>query len=254
MKIRVLILLVCFCFLVGCSKEAAPVVLETEGAVGTTEAATVGTTVEATVEAVTETTVETTPESVRVPYLVKIERFDFPIYEAAGYGNRIASYLGDSGTFTIVEEVTDAEGNLWGKLKSGAGWVDLTLLEKDNARGPLLEIVPPADMQANIKEDHLCILSDDDFTRQIILKANATLTDVQIFPLVLEEKLTEQEPAYTLPLWNAGAYMRIDAAFPGDMSTYGIRVTDEDGVVYRYNIWENLSGEGPDFTLSTYAP
>ena len=28
-----------------------------------------------------------------------------------------------SGTYTIVEEATDEAGKLWGKLKSGVGWI-----------------------------------------------------------------------------------------------------------------------------------
>ncbi len=33
--------------------------------------------------------------------------------------------IGSNGTFTIVQEMTDANGVKWGKLKSGAGWVRL---------------------------------------------------------------------------------------------------------------------------------
>ena len=38
----------------------------------------------------------------------------------------IEGYIGEDGTFTIVEEYIDSYGNYWGHLKSGVGWVKLS--------------------------------------------------------------------------------------------------------------------------------
>ena len=43
------------------------------------------------------------------------------VYADPGYYGDIAENIAADGIFTIVEEQRDACGNLWGKLKSGAG-------------------------------------------------------------------------------------------------------------------------------------
>ena len=37
--------------------------------------------------------------------------------------------VGEAGIYTILSEVWDADGNLWGEMKSGIGWV--LLIEGD---------------------------------------------------------------------------------------------------------------------------
>ena len=57
------------------------------------------------------------------PYLIKV----FPpvyIFEQPSHGSSVAMTLDGEGIYTIVEESFDG-GEWWGKLKSGAGWVDL---------------------------------------------------------------------------------------------------------------------------------
>ena len=60
-----------------------------------------------------------------VPYLQRIERSDQSIYEGPGYDYCFVDTVRQRGTYTIVEEVRDSEGNLWGRLKSGKGWICL---------------------------------------------------------------------------------------------------------------------------------
>ena len=45
------------------------------------------------------------------------------IYSSPNGGS--AGSVGQNGTYTIVQEMTDSNGVKWGKLKSGAGWVRL---------------------------------------------------------------------------------------------------------------------------------
>lgn len=61
-----------------------------------------------------------------VPYIERIEDPIYAIYAGPGYDHEYVGMVGVVGAFTIVEEKTDASGSLWGRLKSGAGWVDLT--------------------------------------------------------------------------------------------------------------------------------
>ncbi len=66
-------------------------------------------------------------------YTVRIRQDNFPIYTAPGYDAPLADTRADAGVYTIVAECRDKDGNLWGRLKSGVGWVDVTLLEQQSA-------------------------------------------------------------------------------------------------------------------------
>lgn len=59
-----------------------------------------------------------------LPYTVSLSA-DTPIYSRPDDGFAPVSYVGEKGIYTITEERCDASGSLWGKLKSGAGWVCL---------------------------------------------------------------------------------------------------------------------------------
>lgn len=198
--------------------------------------------------------VTTEPPVVFAPYLTKISRADFPIYRGPGYDTGLTRYVETAGTFTIVEETQDDRGNLWGRLKSGAGWVDLTRLAMEEARGPVVCLEPIDDYLLMHGDYKTCSIAFDPYGRLIMFKANTTVTQVEIFSLLFAETTEESEPLYTQDVWEEGTLLLLEASFPGDMSAYGIRVTDSDGVTYRYVLWENLSGEGEPFWLNTYAP
>lgn len=246
-------LVLCLLTLSACGIKA-PAVTPTEPTTEATTEATVPETTEAITPAPTETTAATEPEKAKVPYLVKIGRADFPIYKGDGYETGLAGYVSTPGTFTVVEESQDCGGNRWGKLKSGAGWVDVTQAEKEAARGPVIEIIPVTDEIINKGGYLQYAFTTDPYTQRILLKANVDLTKVELLTFELTDRLMEQTPSHTIDIWKGGEMLLIEASFPGDMSTYGVRVTDGDGVVYRFHIWENLSGEGDTFGLSTYAP
>ncbi|MDE7137265.1 MAG: SH3 domain-containing protein [Ruminococcus sp.] len=53
-------------------------------------------------------------------YYVKINNYHLPIYKNASYENPAHDYINDRGTYTITER-----SGHWGKLKSGAGWINL---------------------------------------------------------------------------------------------------------------------------------
>ena len=72
----------------------------------------------------TEVATETEETSIS-PYTLKINDNYHGIYSRPSYES---SYVEDipTGKYTIVEEQYDQRGNLWGKLKSDAGWICLT--------------------------------------------------------------------------------------------------------------------------------
>lgn len=64
------------------------------------------------------------------PYLVKVTTIPLIIRKGAGANTAKAGSITDNGVYTIVEEKKDSKENLWGRLKSGAGWILLSCVKK----------------------------------------------------------------------------------------------------------------------------
>ena len=64
------------------------------------------------------------------PYLVKITADKLNIRAGAGTNHRVVGTIKDKGIYTIVEEKTGTGAKLWGKLKSGVGWISLDYTKK----------------------------------------------------------------------------------------------------------------------------
>ena len=65
----------------------------------------------------------------KVPYTVRITATDLRIRKGPGTNNAIVSVI-KPGVYTIVSEATGQGATLWGKLKSGQGWVSLDFCKK----------------------------------------------------------------------------------------------------------------------------
>ena len=65
-------------------------------------------------------------ESSQFPYLVYINNPDTPIYAGPGYEYACVGAVQIATQYTIMEHRRDESGNIWGRLKSGVGWVNLT--------------------------------------------------------------------------------------------------------------------------------
>lgn len=66
------------------------------------------------------------------PYLVKVTADCLTIRRDVGINNAKVGEITDHGVYTIVEEKKGDGASLWGKLKSGAGWISLDYVEKVN--------------------------------------------------------------------------------------------------------------------------
>ncbi len=66
------------------------------------------------------------PTYTKTNYLIQVNDY-LPIYEGPGYNYPVAEYFTELTKYTIVEEcrLSDSEYDVWGKLKSGAGWVNI---------------------------------------------------------------------------------------------------------------------------------
>ncbi len=78
-----------------------------------------------------ESTATSKPDVVsNCPYLVKITAEKLNIRKGAGTNFAKNGCITDKGSYTIVVESKGVGAKLWGKLKSGAGWISLDYAEK----------------------------------------------------------------------------------------------------------------------------
>ena len=200
-----------------------------------------------------ETTMPTTEpaatESQTVPYLQNIGRPDQSVFDGPGYDYGFVGTIHEKGTYTIVEEQWDYEGNLWGRLKSGMGWVDLTQIRSPEYAESLIS--------ANYADEYLLLHSachyfpcgETEYFSSIAFRAYGTLRDVEIFAYELtNDGFHPGEVLYTLDQWTEDVALVAELTFPGDMSTYGIRFVDEDGVTHVFDIF--ISGRNGQVLLS----
>lgn len=190
-------------------------------------------------------TAETSPS---LPYLLRIDRADQSIYAGPGYDYVFAGTVRERGTYTIVEEAVDYEGNLWGKLKSGIGWVDLTELRSEAYQTALLS--------ANYADENLLLhgayhhYSDgQEYRIPVAFRAYGQLRDVTLFDIEFSPQgYFPGSDFFTLPEMTAEVPLVAELVFPGDMTMYGIRFTDESGTPHTYTVY--ISGRNGALMLT----
>ena len=64
------------------------------------------------------------------PYLVKVTSHCLFIHKGAGNDTATVGEIVDHGVYTIMEERKGSGASLWGRLKSGAGWISLDCVKK----------------------------------------------------------------------------------------------------------------------------
>ena len=77
-----------------------------------------------------EKTENTSAVSTDCPYQVKVIADSLNIRKRAGTDNTIVGVITDKGVYTIVQEKKAIGASMWGKLKSGAGWISLDYTKK----------------------------------------------------------------------------------------------------------------------------
>ena len=229
----VLALLLC-----GCGSKTAQSVQTTSD--GPTEPASTDP-AETTVATEPITTPDTVPETTEPAedgsYIQRIELADQSIFDTPTYDGRFVGVVEQAGAYTIVEEATDEEGNLWGRLKSGRGWVDLTEI-RSGWREKLPVTMNYADPTLLESGNYIhCVHSYGPYMEQIAMRPNRTLYKFAFSILTYEGDHYEiYEPLLYLEEISPDKPLVADVEFPGDMSMYAMTFTDSDGVFYSYYI------------------
>lgn len=237
MKRSFALVLVLLC-LAGCTREQQP---ETGPMPSEDITASVTQTTQPAPTEVTEATVPVTEPEAEMGCLQKIRRIDQVIYEGPGYDYPQIGNIGQIGTYTIVEETADAEGNLWGRLKSGLGWVDLTQILAEETDPPVITATYADLPLMENREFERFTVDNGEFSQKVAICAHKDIQNIEFYSVDPVEGKPEQI-LFTLPACKAGSFFVVDLAFPGDMTAYSIRFTDANGGDYAYVLTE--SGRG----------
>lgn len=180
-------------------------------------------------------------------YLVALSAVT-PIYSGPSYDETHAGVVGTDGTYTIVEERWDDEGNLWGKLKSGAGWVNLT--DEEIARGALLRVCFAEDLQTVGTPQEL-VFAHSEYAVKLAFMAGAELRDIEFYSMALgEARFEPDETLHRMSGLKKGEVLLVTVEFPGDFSFYGISFTDTAGERHHYAV--SISGRNGESVMGDY--
>lgn len=188
-----------------------------------------------------------------VPYLQRVTRPDEMIFSGPGYDEFCVGTVREAGVYTIVEEADDGEGHLWGRLKSGAGWIDLThVRDAEIASWPVsaafAEDCPPGDTFCRF------LAEDSEYTVWIAFRACKPLTDVQFVTLDMaaEEPFPPAAILCQIPELVPGTPLVAGVVFYGDMTTYGLIGTDAEGETHIFAV--SVSGRNGMLVLEKLSP
>lgn len=182
-----------------------------------------------------------------VPYRQKVSRPDEMIFSGPGYDEFCVGTVRKAGVYTIVEEADDGEGHLWGRLKSGAGWIDLTHVRSEEIAAWPVSAAFAADCPP-ANACHAFWTEDGEWVSWLVFRAYEPLTDVRL----VEYDMTEADYAnpqtlHTLPQLTPDVPFAAGVVFYGDMTTYGLSFTDAAGQQRCFAV--SISGRNGMFVL-----
>lgn len=162
-----------------------------------------------------------------VPYLEKITKTTVEIMKGPDYSTEFVSVI-EPGTYTIVEEATDQNGLLWGKLKSGIGWIDLTYSRKvTNIFGP----ITVADTAADTKGTYTFVQEGfTDYGSHYLITTEEAVTDLVLSTCdFLDKGPVPAKAMYRLDTLRADESLRATFVFYGDLTNYALTYTNAQG-------------------------
>lgn len=182
------------------------------------------------------------PAGAAESYTIRLQAEE-AIYHGPGYEFGYARDVGERGIYTIVEECRDAHGHLWGRLKSGAGWV---LLMKNEA--PAVPFMAAYADEAFLAQGvyHQYIMEQSEYLVKIALFPQEEMYHVSLVEMALGE--AGYDPARALCTFHRLAPdipLVAGVIFFGDMTAYGLSFQDGAGNAHLYA----LSVSGMDGSL-----
>lgn len=192
--------------------------------------------------------------SEEVPYLQKITDPDYPIYASYDYESEFQGTVKVEGTYTIVEEAEADDGDIWGRLKSGAGWINLTDLEKKKTYPVSADFIEEHLLKEKEEDTYHSFLAEEsEYTSWIFFETEETVKDVTVELLEYDfegECLQIAEVLYSLPELNEDKPLAAGVVYWGDMTTYGISFVDREEKEHHYALY--MSGKDGSLIIEEY--
>lgn len=165
-----------------------------------------------------------------------------PIYHGPGYDWGYAKPVGEDGVYTIVEEQWDEQGEKWGRLKSGAGWVNLSWVQGNAGRqDPIWAAFADEALIASGCYQQILTERPTELMVKLAIRPRETLSNVQLFLLEWrEDGLYPAAPYCILNSLTPDMPLIAGVVFWGDMTAYGISFRDEKGNERCYSL--SISG------------
>lgn len=252
-----LVLALCLSGFAGCGKKKDTKSQELSGLFGTgeaTEAPTeasaeapteVSTEAPATVptqaptEAPTEASTEAPTEPPDTSYILNIPA-GTEVYSDPGYNGRFVMVVEPGGLYTIVEEQKDRSGDLWGKLRSGAGWINITQMHRWEAKGLPITAAYADDYVLDKANYDLVIVEDSPYSVDIIFRAYENLEDVTLFQNIYDYETGWEyfEEYLYLKKMTPDRHLVVRLVF-GDVTTYFLSFTDASGLYHVYRLCQS---------------
>lgn len=187
---------------------------------------------------------ETTVPPTATSYTIQVADPEKLIYERPGFRFRCTASFGEAGIYTIVEEATDWDGNLWGRLKSGIGWVCLT----EPAIVPVIADYTPEHFAPN----HHFHCGETDYVTDIGVIPMEPISNVKFSQINVIDDYQVEQVLLELDTLAAQETVLLSVVYWGDMTTYGISFTDADGHDRYYSL--SVSGKDGSLICSEYTP
>lgn len=143
--------------------------------------------------------------------------------------------IGEDGVFTIVEEYRHANGDLWGRLKSGVGWVNLSDFFCDGSQLPPVTASYSSDLILSGNYHLAGLYTYEDYKVDVTFYAHETVSDFRIYDYNPVAH-TSTELLYTLDMLTPQKPLVAHLKFPGDFSTFYITFTDSSNQWHAYRI------------------
>lgn len=168
------------------------------------------------------------------PYLTQLPA-EACVFKSADPDSAFVQTIGDDGTFNITEEVRGENGDVWGRLKSGIGWVNLSDPYCDG------EQLPPVTISRAGKEVlanyHHSAVIHTEYERKICFVAHETVTDLRI---VFTNAGEMGDTVYTQDKLEPGTPLVAHLSYAGDFFGYYLYYTDANGASHSNYIGESL--------------
>ena len=184
-----------------------------------------------------------------VPYTIRLDA-GLPLYAAPSYDNASCGVIEQSTVYSIVEEKKDAEGHTWGKLKSGAGWVDLDAMLEGSDAVTISEADAALLKSGNY---HEFIADNVEGMQKIAIRAKEEVSAFALMDMELTDKgMQFGNTLYTQERLTPDKPLVIGVVFWGDLTTYGVSFMNAGGQPEFYTL--SISGRNGDVVCTPYTP